>query len=173
MQYKRIVRHFAAFRRAIAHINAQRPAKNDVAKEEPALAAVDVRSSTPGCPDGPPAMSISQRIGTIYPGAPGATGRQACARSFAEHATPNTTKEANDRCRTPDDSTAEDKHSGHNRTNLAPRQAPASSAPPSFSSASSLTSSPGTPGTSALPSARCRSLICDFSGFEGGPTYSR
>ena len=68
MQYKRIVRHFAAFRRAIAHINAQRPAKNDVAREEPALAAVDVRSSTPGCPDGPPAMSISQRMGTIYPG---------------------------------------------------------------------------------------------------------
>ena len=70
-------------------------------------------------------MSISQRMGTIYPGAPGATGRQARARSLAEHATSNTTEEANDRCRTPDDSTAEEKHSKHNRTNIAPRQAPA------------------------------------------------
>ena len=70
-------------------------------------------------------MSLSQRMGTIYPGAPGATGRQARARSLAEHATANRTKEANDRCRTPDDSTAEDKHSNHNRTNLAPKQAPA------------------------------------------------
>ena len=70
-------------------------------------------------------MSVSQRMGTIYPGAPGATGRQARARSLAEHATPNTTEEANDRCRTPDDSTAEEKHSNHNRTNIAPRQAPA------------------------------------------------
>ena len=64
-------------------------------------------------------------MGTTYQGAPGATGRQARARSLAEHATPNTTEEANDRCRTPDDSTAEEKHSDHNRTNLAPRQAPA------------------------------------------------
>ena len=70
-------------------------------------------------------MSISQRVGTIYPGAPGATGRQARARSLAEHATANTTEEANDRCRTPDDSTAEDEHSDHNRTNFDPRQAPA------------------------------------------------
>ena len=31
----------------------------------------------------------------------------------------------NDRCRTPDDSTAEYEHSDHNRTNIAPRQAPA------------------------------------------------
>ena len=68
---------------------------------------------------------MPQRVGTIYPGAPGATGRQARARSLAEHATPNTAKEANDRCRTPDDSTAEEKHSNHNRTNIAPRQAPA------------------------------------------------
>ena len=83
------------------------------------------RSSIPACPDNPPAMSMSQRMGTIYPGAPGATGRQARARSLAEHATANTTEEANDRCRTPDDSTAEDEHSDHNRTNLAPRQAPA------------------------------------------------
>ena len=64
-------------------------------------------------------------MGTIYPGAPGATGRQARARSLAEHATANTTEEANDRCRTPDDSTAEDEHSDHNRTTLATRQAPA------------------------------------------------
>ena len=70
-------------------------------------------------------MSLSQRMGTIYPGAPGATGRQARARSLAEHATPNTTEEANDRCRTPDDSTAEDEHSDHNRTTPATRQAPA------------------------------------------------
>ena len=70
-------------------------------------------------------MSVSQRMGTIYQGAPGATGRQARARSLAEHATSNTTKEANDRCRTPDDSTAEDEHSDHNRTIFAPRQAPA------------------------------------------------
>ena len=70
-------------------------------------------------------MSVSQRMGTIYQGAPGATGHQARARSLAEHATSNTTEEANDRCRTPDDSTAEDKHSNHNRTNIAPRQAPA------------------------------------------------
>ena len=84
-----------------------------------------VRSSIPVCPDGPPAMSMSRRMGTIYPGAPGATGRQARARSLAEHATANTTEEANDRCRTPDDSTAEEKHSNHNRTNLTPRQAPA------------------------------------------------
>lgn len=34
-------------------------------------------------------------------------------------------KEANDRCRTPDDSTAEDEHSVHNRTTPATRQAPA------------------------------------------------
>lgn len=64
-------------------------------------------------------------MGTIYPGAPGATGRQARARSLAEHATSNTTEEANDRCRTPDDSTAEDEHSDHNRTTPATRQAPA------------------------------------------------
>ena len=68
---------------------------------------------------------MSQRMGTIYPGAPGATGRQARARSLAEHATSNTTEEANDRCRTPDDSTAEDEHSDHNRTTPATRQAPA------------------------------------------------
>ncbi len=68
---------------------------------------------------------MSQRMGTIYPGAPGATGRQARARSLAEHVRSNTTEEANDRCRTPDDSTAEEKHSKHNRTNIAPRQAPA------------------------------------------------
>ena len=85
----------------------------------------DTRSSAPLCPDGPPAMSLSQRMGTIYPGAPGATGRQARARSLAEHATANTTEEANDRCRTPDDSTAEEKHSDHNRTTPATRQAPA------------------------------------------------
>ena len=64
-------------------------------------------------------------MGTIYPGAPGATSRQARARSLAEHATSNTTEEANDRCRTPDDSTAEEKHSNHNRTTPATRQAPA------------------------------------------------
>ena len=79
----------------------------------------------PSLPRKPPAMPVSQRMGTIYPGAPGATGRQARARSLAEHATSNTTEEANDRCRTPDDSTAEEKHSKHNRTNIAPRQAPA------------------------------------------------
>ena len=64
-------------------------------------------------------------MGTIYPGVSGATGRQARARSLAEHATSNTTEEANDRCRTPDDSTAEDEHSDHNRTVPATRQAPA------------------------------------------------
>ena len=69
--------------------------------------------------------AVFQRMGTIYPGAPGATGRQAHARSLAEHATANTTEEANDRCRTPDDSTAEEKHSDHNRTIPATRQAPA------------------------------------------------
>ena len=63
-------------------------------------------------------------MGTIYPGAPGATGRQVRARSLAEHATLNTTEEANDRCRTSDDSTAEDEHSDHNRTTPAIRQAP-------------------------------------------------
>ena len=83
------------------------------------------RSSIPACPDSPPAVPASQRMGTIYPGAPGATGRPARARSLAEDATSNTTEEANDRCRTPDDSTAEKKHSNHNRTNIAPRQAPA------------------------------------------------
>ena len=72
-----------------------------------------------------PSQAISQRMGTIYPGATGATGRQARTRSLAEHATSNTTEEANDRYRTPDDSTAEDKHSDHNRTNPVPRQAPA------------------------------------------------
>ena len=70
-------------------------------------------------------MSVSQRMGAIYQGAPGATGRQARARSLAEHATSNTTEEANDRCQTPDDSTAEDEHSDHNRTTPATRQAPA------------------------------------------------
>ena len=64
-------------------------------------------------------------MGAIYPGAPGATGREARARSFAEHATSNTTEEASDRCRTPDDSTAEDEHSDHNRTIFDPRQVPA------------------------------------------------
>ena len=64
-------------------------------------------------------------MGTVYPGAPGATGRQARARSLAEHAAANTAEEANDRCRTPDDSTAEDEHSDHNRTIPATRQAPA------------------------------------------------
>lgn len=68
---------------------------------------------------------MSQRMGTIYPDAPGATGSRARARSLAEHATSNTTEEANDRCRTPNDSTAEDEHSDHNRTNLASKQAPA------------------------------------------------
>ena len=72
-----------------------------------------------------PWQAVFQLMGTIYPGAPGATGRQARARSLAEHATPNTTEEANDRCRTPDDSTAEDEHSDHNRTTPATRQAPA------------------------------------------------
>lgn len=62
---------------------------------------------------------------TIYPGASGATGRQALERSLAEHATSNTKEETNDRCRTPDDSTAEDEHSDYNRTNFDPRQAPA------------------------------------------------
>lgn len=70
-------------------------------------------------------MPTSQWVGTIYPGAPGATGRPVRARSLAEHATANTTEEANDRCRTPDDSTAEDEHSDHNRTTPATRQAPA------------------------------------------------
>lgn len=51
---------------------------------------------------------------TIYPGASGATSRQALERSLAEHATSNTKEETNDRCRTPDDSTAEDEHSEHN-----------------------------------------------------------
>ena len=64
-------------------------------------------------------------MGAIYSGAPGATGREARARSLAEHATSNTTEEANDRCRTPDDSTAEDEHSDHNRTIFDPRQVPA------------------------------------------------
>ena len=86
---------------------------------------MDTRSSAPLRPDGPPAMSMSQPMGTIYPGAPGATSRQARARSLAEHAAANTTEEANDRCRTPDDSTAEDEHSDHNRTTPATRQAPA------------------------------------------------
>ena len=63
--------------------------------------------------------------GYHYPSAPGATGCQARARSLAEHATSNTTEGANDRCRTPDDSTAEDEHSDHNRTIPATRQAPA------------------------------------------------
>lgn len=83
------------------------------------------RSSAPVCPDGPPATPVSQRMCTIYPGALGATGCQARARSLAEHATANTTEEANDRCRTPDGSTAEYEHSDHNRTTPATRQASA------------------------------------------------
>ena len=83
------------------------------------------RSSAPAQPNRQPQQAMSQRMGTIYPGAPGATGRQARARSLAEHATSNMTEEASDRCRTPDDSTAENKHSNHNRTNLASKQAPA------------------------------------------------
>ena len=83
------------------------------------------RSSAPAQPNHQPQQAMSQRMGTIYPGAPGATGRKTCARSLAEHATSNTTEEANDRCRTPDDSTAEDEHSDHNRTTPATRQAPA------------------------------------------------
>ena len=69
-------------------------------------------------------MSMYQRMGTSYPVAAGIMCRQACARSRAEHTTTNTTEEANDRCRTPDDSTAEDEHSNHNRTTLATRQVP-------------------------------------------------
>ena len=83
------------------------------------------RSSAPAQPNHQPQQAMSQRMGTIYPGAPGATGRKTCARSLAEHATSNTTEEANDRCRTPDDSTAEEKHSNHNRTTPVTRQAPA------------------------------------------------
>ena len=83
------------------------------------------RSSIPSQHNHLPCRVVSQRMGTIYPGEPGATGRQARARSLAEHATSNTTEEANDRCRTPDDSTAEEKHSNHNRTTPATRQAPA------------------------------------------------
>ena len=63
--------------------------------------------------------------GYHLPGCTWGNGLKACARSLAEHATANTTEEANDRCRTPDDSTAEDEHSDHNRTNLASKQAPA------------------------------------------------
>lgn len=63
--------------------------------------------------------------GYHLPGCTWGNGLETCARSLAEHATSNTTEEANDRCRTPDDSTAEEKHSNHNRTNIAPRQAPA------------------------------------------------
>ena len=83
------------------------------------------RSSAPAQPNHQPQQAMSQRMGTIYLGAPGATGRKTCARSLAEHATSNTTEEANDRCRTPDDSTAEDEHSDQNRTTPATRQAPA------------------------------------------------
>ena len=63
--------------------------------------------------------------GYHLPGRTWGNGLKTCARSLAEHATSNTTKEANDRCRTPDDSTAEDEHSVHNRTTPATRQAPA------------------------------------------------
>ena len=63
--------------------------------------------------------------GYHLPGRTWGNGLKTCARSLAEHATSNTTKEANDRCRTPDDSTAEDEHSDHNRTIFDPRQAPA------------------------------------------------
>ena len=87
--------------------------------------AANARSSAPLCPDDPPAMSMSQRMGTIYPSASGATGRQARERSLAEHAAANTAEGANGRCRTPDDSTAEDEHSDRNRTTPAARQAPA------------------------------------------------
>lgn len=55
----------------------------------------------------------------------GQRAEKTCAKPLAEHATPNTTKEANDRCQTLDDSTAEEKHSNHNRTTPATRQAPA------------------------------------------------
>ena len=103
----------------------QAASESDVSREESPLVAVDFRSSTPACPDDPPAMSMSQRMGTIYPGELGATGRQARARSLAEHATSITTEKTNDRCRTTEDLTAEEKHSKHNRTNIATRQAPA------------------------------------------------
>ncbi len=63
--------------------------------------------------------------GYHLPGCTWGNGLKTCARSLAEHATSNTTEEANDRCRTPDDSTAEDEHSDHNRTIPATRQAPA------------------------------------------------
>ena len=43
---------------------------------------MDTRSSAPLCPDGPPAMSMSQRMGTIYPGHLGQrAGRPAQGRS--------------------------------------------------------------------------------------------
>ena len=83
------------------------------------------RSSAHAQPNHQPQQVVPQRMGTIYPGAPGATGRQARARSLAEHAASNTAEEANGRCRTPDDSTAKDEHSDHNRTTPATRQAPA------------------------------------------------
>ena len=105
-------------------------AEENLSAAEPAWPAagranVSRHSPAPIRPKRQPQQAMSQRMGTIYPGAPGATGRQARARSLAEHATSNTTEEANDRCRTPDDSTAEDEHSDHNRTTPAIRQAPA------------------------------------------------
>ncbi len=128
MIHNAIQTHCKALCGISAHHRAHRcptASKNDVSREESSLVAVDFRSSTPACPDDPPAVSVSQRMGTIYPGAPGATGRQTRARSLAEHATSNTTEEANDRCRTPDGGTAEDEHFDHNRTTPATRQAPA------------------------------------------------
>ena len=86
--------------------------------------AADARSSVPVCPDGPPTMSMSQRMCPIYLGAPGTTGWKTCARSLAERATSSTTEEVNDRCRTSYDSTAEKQvngpHSPHSRCYVRP-----------------------------------------------------
>lgn len=86
--------------------------------------AADAHSSVPVCPDGPPTMSMSQRMCPIYLVAPGATGWKTCARSLAERATSSTTEEVNDRCRTSYDSTAEKQvngpHSPHSRCYFRP-----------------------------------------------------
>lgn len=109
------------------YLSADLPCGSRTSRRSPRLPerssrAADAHSSAPPCADIPPAMSMSQRVGTTYLDAPGATGQQH-PRSRAERAAANTTEKAHDKCWTSDNSTAEGEHSDHDRTTLATRQA--------------------------------------------------
>ena len=124
MIHNAIQTHCKAFCSISAHHRVHRrptAGESDVAREEPNSSSSRRPLVHPSLPRRP---SRNVRVPTDGRHLPGATVRQTRARSLAEHATANTTEEANDRCRTPDDSTAKDEYSDHNRTTPAIRQAP-------------------------------------------------